>query len=61
MQESSRKALRFDRRLVGRRGWTAPEELEKELAGLPDVADKGELVDAPEGVASGEEGSPQGG
>ena len=34
------RSLRLDRRLVGRRGWIAPEELERELAALPDVSDK---------------------
>jgi len=62
VHESSRKALRLDRRLIGRRGWTRPEELEQELAGLPDVADKAELVDSPTPAKpGGGEGSPQGG
>jgi hypothetical protein len=33
--------LRLDRRLLKRRGWLSEEELEKELAALPDVAEKG--------------------
>jgi uncharacterized protein YidB (DUF937 family) len=32
--------LKFDRRLLRRRGWVDQEELEKELADLPDVSDK---------------------
>jgi hypothetical protein len=32
--------LKFDRRLLRRRGWIDAEELEKELADLPDVSDK---------------------
>ena len=32
--------LKFDRRLLRRRGWVDPEELEKELADLPDVSHK---------------------
>jgi len=32
--------LKFDRRLLRRRGWVDPQELEKELADLPDVSDK---------------------
>lgn len=39
--------LRLDRRLALRRGWIAEKELEKELSALPDVAEKGELVDLP--------------
>jgi hypothetical protein len=32
--------LRLDRRLIQRRGWIAEGELERELAGLADVAGK---------------------
>jgi hypothetical protein len=32
--------LRLDRRLLLRRGWIAPRELEAALAALPDVAGK---------------------
>ena len=32
--------MRLDRRLVRRRGWIEPDELERELALLPDAADK---------------------
>jgi hypothetical protein len=32
--------LKLDRRLLRRRGWIDPEELEKALADLPDVSDK---------------------
>ena len=39
--------LRLDRRLARRRGWITQDELEKELAALPDVADKAELLDLP--------------
>ncbi|MEN8161958.1 MAG: hypothetical protein ABFS41_17955 [Myxococcota bacterium] len=59
MHESARKQFRLDRRLLGRRGWTEPDELERELAALPDVAEKAELVDAP-GAARRDEDSPQG-
>jgi hypothetical protein len=46
--------LRLDRRLIRRRDWIDPEELERELEALPDVAEKGvrgdpEGDDAPEG------------
>jgi hypothetical protein len=33
--------LRLDRRLAHRRGWVDPEERERALAALPDVAAKG--------------------
>ena len=42
------RSLRLDRRLTRRRGWISPEELERELEALPDVADKGVRGD-PEG------------
>lgn len=34
--------LRLDRRLLRRRGWISSSEMERELAALPDVADKAE-------------------
>ena len=34
------RKLKFDRRLLRRRGWVDPKELEKELADLPDVSHK---------------------
>jgi len=45
--------LKFDRRLLRRRGWVDPGELEKELADLPDVSDKAQ----PQG--GDEESSPE--
>ena len=36
--------LKLDRRLLRRRGWIDPEELEKELADLPDVSHKAQLA-----------------
>ncbi len=60
MHESAKKQLRLDRRLLGRRGWTQPDEMERELAALPDVAEKAELVDAPDVAQRDEENSPQG-
>ena len=53
------KRLRLDRRLVGRRGWTAQKEMERELASLPDVSAKADLIDAPD-ARRREEASPQG-
>jgi len=40
MDTEALQQFRFDTRLRGRRGWTAEEEYEAEVAGLPDVADK---------------------
>ncbi len=48
--------LRIDRRLIRRRGWIPPEELERELDALPDVADKAVRGD-PEGDEPPEGGS----
>jgi hypothetical protein len=48
MDRESMKALRLDRRLLGRRGWLKREELERELEQLPDVVGK---------IAPAEEGS----
>jgi hypothetical protein len=42
MVHESNRNLRLDRRLMRRRGWLSPEELEKELAALPDATDKAE-------------------
>lgn len=58
MHDDSVQKLRLDRRLSGRRGWIADEELSRELERLPDVAAKGDLVDAP--ARRREESSPQG-
>jgi hypothetical protein len=38
----------LDRRLLRRRGWIAPEKLEKGISALADVADKCEAVDSPQ-------------
>jgi len=40
MDNDSTARLKFDRRLARRRGWVESEELEQELASLPDTADK---------------------
>jgi hypothetical protein len=37
--EAERK-LKFDRRMEGRPGWASEQELQAELASLPDSADK---------------------
>jgi len=40
MDHESMKKLRFDRRLIQRRGWVSAKELKKVLETLPDVSDK---------------------
>jgi hypothetical protein len=66
MNRDSMKALRFDRRMLRRRGWITPEELEQQLTSLPDVADKvkaGEeesSAPAPDAPAGGGPESPTG-
>lgn len=40
MNRDSLKHMRLDRRLIGRRGWIAADELAVELEKLPDVSDK---------------------
>lgn len=53
MDRDSLDRLRFDRRLQSRRGWIAPEELERYLESLPDVSDKLTTLAAEADVASG--------
>lgn len=45
--------LKLDRRLLRRRGWIDPAELERELEALPDVSDKVQPPDADEPEGSG--------
>jgi hypothetical protein len=40
MDRESMRRLRLDRRLIRRRGWVSEEELQRELAALPDVSHK---------------------
>ena len=40
MDRESMRRLRLDRRLIRRRGWLSEEDLERELAALPDVSYK---------------------
>ena len=40
MDRESIKQLELDVRMLQRRRWITPEELQKRLAALPDVADK---------------------
>lgn len=40
MDRDAISKLRLDRRLTSRRDWISPEDLERELEALPDVASK---------------------
>ncbi len=40
MDRRSVENMKLDRRLINRRGWIAPEDLQRELAALPDVSHK---------------------
>ena len=40
MDRESTQRLKLDRRLIRRRGWLSEEELQSELASLPDVSHK---------------------
>ena len=46
-------SLKLDRRLLRRRGWIDPAELERELEALPDVSDKVKPPEADEPEGSG--------
>jgi len=55
------RGLKFDRRLLQRRGWVDPEELRRYLDALPDVSDKirrpEEAGDPTQRMPSGDGGS----
>jgi len=58
MDPDSLRNLRLDRRLHRRRGWISNEDLDSELAALPDASDKVQPpeeddADSPESEASG--------
>jgi hypothetical protein len=55
MPHESLRSHALDRRLIRRRGWITPVELEKQLANLPDVADR---IAEPEDVEDAGGGSP---
>jgi hypothetical protein len=52
MVHKSLESLQLDRRLLKRRGWIPPEDLDQRLSQLPDVADK---IDRSEDEGSGRE------
>ena len=53
MDRDTTQRLRLDRRLIRRRGWISPDELERELAALPDAASKATALEE-SGPAGGE-------
>ncbi len=59
MDRKSMTQLKFDRRLVHRRGWINKEELTSELAALPDVADKIAPDEAEEPATPAPESDPE--
>jgi hypothetical protein len=40
MPHDSLRSHALDRRVIRRRGWITPAELERQLAGLPDLSDR---------------------
>jgi hypothetical protein len=50
--------LKLDRRLIRRRNWISPEELQRELDALPDVSHKVATVEEPGEAESESEESP---
>ncbi len=59
MDRKSMTQLKYDKRLVHRRGWIKQKELETELAELPDVADKIALDEPEEPATPAPESDPE--
>jgi len=54
MDRKSTEQLRLDRRLIGRKNWGTPKELEQEIQALPDVSHKiAEVEEEPDPDNSG--------
>lgn len=45
MDHKSNENMRMDRRLIGRKNWTAPKDVERALEALPDVSHKIAIVE----------------
>ncbi len=58
MDRESMKRLRLDRRLIRRSGWISEQDLERELAGLPDVSEKIQPPAIEDAEADGSDESP---
>jgi hypothetical protein len=50
--------LRLDRRLLRRRGWISPDDLERELEALPDASNKISAAEAAPGATAEESPRP---
>ena len=49
MDRKSTEKLRLDRRLIGRKNWITPKELEREIQAIPDMSHKiAEVEEEPE-------------
>jgi len=48
--------LRVDRRLIQRRGWISPEDLEREIESLPDVSEKAAPREPADGAGESDRG-----
>jgi hypothetical protein len=59
MDPKSMERLKFDRRLIRRRNWISKDELERELAALPDASDKVAPPEEESGRASSASDDPQ--
>ena len=55
MDRKSTEKLRLDRRLLGRKNWGTPKEVEREIQALPDVSHK--IADVEEEANPADEGS----
>lgn len=58
MDRETISKLRLDRRLIRRRGWISPDDLEREIEALPDVANKIAHGDGETDRSKGERGAP---
>jgi hypothetical protein len=58
MNRESLEKLKLDRRLIRRRQWISPSELQRDLEALPDVSHKIATVEQPDEANSESEESP---
>jgi len=54
VDRKSLESLKLDRRLIRRRNWISPEELQRELDGLRDVSDKAAPIETDAGESDSE-------
>ncbi len=48
MDRETISKLRLDKRLISRRGWISPDDLDRELEALPDVSSKIAPIEEPD-------------